>query len=69
VHGRGGDNSVRAGSVLHHHSRIPDRSQLVGDDAREQIGRAARRKSDQDFDRPVRKVGLGLSGKHQHQEG
>ncbi len=56
MHGRGDHDPVGAGTVLDHHRRIPNGPQFVGDDAGQEVGRTAGRKTDHDPDRPVRKV-------------
>ena len=59
---RGGDDAIRARPVVHHHRGVPDHAQLVRNDAGQQVGGAARRKSDHDANRAIGKIGRGARG-------
>ena len=67
----GAERAAGAGSVLDDHRLAPALLQLVGDDARREIGPAARRRRDDDAHRVVRVAGgrvLGLRVRRRSRE-
>ena len=64
MHHVGGDGAARAAAVIDHHRLPPCGRELRAQDARENVGRAAGRKADNNADRLGRVIGRGILGRY-----